>query len=152
MKFPFSKGSAVLLAGAACLALAGSACALDYRSVDTATILYDAPSSKGKKLFVVRRLTPVEVVVATGEWVKIRDAEGSLAWIEKKALADRRTVIVTAPTVAVRAKPDVAAAVLFEAEKGVALDLVEARKDGWAQVRHVDGQTGFARVTQLWGW
>lgn len=152
MTFPFSKGSAALLAGAVCLALAGSACALDYRSVDTATVLYDAPSSKGKKLFVVRRLTPVEVVVVTGEWVKIRDAEGSLAWIEKKALADKRTVIVTAPTVAVRARPDAAAAVLFEAEKGVALDLVETRTDGWAQVRHVDGQAGFARVTQLWGW
>lgn len=151
MKFPFSKGRVALLAGAAWFALAGSASALDYRSVDTATILYDAPSNKGKKLFVVRRLTPVEVVVATGEWVKIRDAEGSLAWIEKKALADKRTVIVTAPSATVRAKPDVAAAVLFEAEKGVALDLVETRKDGWAQVRHVDGQTGFARVVQLWG-
>lgn len=141
---------AVLGVAAGC-ALAAPAQALDYRSVDSASVLYDAPSTKGKKLYVVRRLTPVEVVVATGDWVKVRDAEGSLAWIEKKALADKRTVIVTAARAAVRDRADAVAPVLFEAEKWVALDLLEARKDGWAQVRHADGATGFVRVNQVWG-
>jgi SH3-like domain-containing protein len=151
MKSRFSKAYAALAWVAAGVALASPVLALDYRSVDSATVLYDAPSTKGKKLYVVRRLTPVEVVVSTGDWVKVRDAEGSLAWIEKKALADKRTVIVTAPKATVREKADPGAAVLFEVEKWVALDLVEARKDGWAQVRHADGATGFVRVTQVWG-
>jgi SH3-like domain-containing protein len=158
MKFPFSKvrGLRGALLGVAAGVAAGvipaaPAHALDYRSVDSATVLYDAPSAKGKKLFVVRRLTPVEVVVTTGDWVKVRDAEGSLAWIEKKALADKRTVIVIAPRAAVREKADPTAPVLFEAEKWVALDLVEARKDGWVQVRHADGASGFVRVNQVWG-
>ena len=38
--------------------------AIEYRTVESATVLYDAPSVKGAKLFVVRRGTPVEVVAA----------------------------------------------------------------------------------------
>lgn len=150
MKRRFSNGLR-RLAGAVLGALALSASAVDYRSVESATVLYDAPSTKGKKLFVIRRLTPVEVVVATGDWIKVRDADGGLAWIEKKALGDKRTVMVTVPRATVRERADLNAPVVFEAEKGVAFDLVETRKDGWAHIRHADGQAGFVRVTHVWG-
>ena len=63
------------------------ALAVEYRTVDVATVLYDAPSVRGSKLFVVKRETPVEVVVSLEGWAKVRDAEGGLAWIEKKFLA-----------------------------------------------------------------
>jgi hypothetical protein len=43
--------------------LAGPALAIEYRTVDAATVLYDAPSQKGSKLFVIKRGTPVELVV-----------------------------------------------------------------------------------------
>ena len=43
---------------------AGAAGALDYRSVDVpVAILFDSPSQKGKKLYLIRAQTPVEVVV-----------------------------------------------------------------------------------------
>lgn len=51
--------------------------------MDSPAILYDAPSQRGVKLFVIHRDTPVEVVVSLEGWVKVRDAEGSLAWIER---------------------------------------------------------------------
>lgn len=152
MKFPFSKGR--LAAGVVLAALAGlalPAAAIDYKSVAEAAVLYDVPSAKGKKLFVVRRLTPVEVVVALEGWVKIRDAEGALAWIERAALSDARTLIVTASKGIVRKSPDAAAAVLFELERNVAVELVSERRDGWVEVRHADGGTGFMRVNQVWG-
>ena len=71
-----------------------SVSAVEYRSVNAATVLYDAPSQRGGKLFVIKRETPVEVVVNLEGWSKVRDAEGGLAWIDKKYLADKRTLTV----------------------------------------------------------
>ena len=84
-------------------------------------------------------------------FVKIREPEGALGWVDKKSLTDKRTVLITLPKAQIRVKADAAAAVLFEAEKGVALDLVESLPDGWAKVRHLDGTVGFVRSTQAWG-
>ncbi|MEI7428874.1 MAG: SH3 domain-containing protein [Betaproteobacteria bacterium] len=128
-----------------------SALAIEYRTVEAATVLYDAPSQRGSKLFVIKRDTPVEVVVSLEGWSKVRDAEGGLAWIEKKYLAERRTVIVTASLAEVRQKADDGAPLVFEAEKNVPLDYLETATGGWVKVRHRDGQSGFVRANQIWG-
>ena len=127
------------------------ALAIEYRTVDSATVLYDAPSQRGSKLFVVKRETPVEVVVSLEGWSKVRDADGGLAWIEKKYLSDRRSVIVTAERAEVRQKADDGSPIAFEAEKNVALEYLETAPGGWVKVRHRDGQSGFVRANQIWG-
>ena len=127
------------------------AAAIDYRTVETATVLYDAPSQRGAKLFVIRRDTPVELVVNLEGWSKVRDAEGGLAWIERKFLVERRTVIVTAPRAEIRQKPEENAALVFEAEKKVSLEYLETAAGGWIKVRHRDGQSGYVRANQIWG-
>ncbi len=127
------------------------AAAIDYYTVAEPAVLYDAPSKQAKPRFVIRRDTPVEAVVITGPWVKVRDSEGDMAWIEKSALADKRTVMVRADRAAVRAAAQDAAALVFEAEKSVVLELVETGPAGWARVRHRDGQTGFVKAGQVWG-
>jgi SH3-like domain-containing protein len=127
------------------------AAAIEYRTVEAATVLYDAPSQRGSKLFVIRRLTPVEVVVALDGWSKVRDAEGSLAWIEKRFLSDKRTVVVTAERAEVRLKADESSPLVFEAEKSVSLEYLESAPGGWIKVRHIDGQSGFVRGNQIWG-
>lgn len=127
------------------------AAAIEYQTVDAVTVLYDAPSQRGSKLFVIRRHTPVEVVVALDGWSKVRDAEGSLAWIEKKYLSDKRSVVVTAERAEIRQKAEDGAALVFEAEKNVSLEYLEAAPGGWIKVRHLDGQTGFVRGNQIWG-
>ncbi|MDR0439671.1 MAG: SH3 domain-containing protein [Candidatus Accumulibacter sp.] len=128
-----------------------SARSAEYRTVESATILYDTPNLKGTRLFVVRRDTPVEVVVNQGGWVKVRDAEGSLAWIEKKELGTRRTLIVKADRASILQNPEEDAPVVFEAERNVSLDYVDPMSGGWIKVRHRDGQEGFARAEQVWG-
>ncbi len=131
--------------------LASPALAIEYRSVDAAAVLYDAPSQKGSKLFVIRRGTPVELVVNLEGWSKVRDAEGGLAWVEAKHLVQRRTVIVTATRAQVRQGADESAPVAFEVEKNVSLNYLEAAPGGWVKVRHRDGATGFVRANQVWG-
>lgn len=141
----------VSVAALAVLFVAAPAAAIEYRSVDSATVLYDAPSVKGRPLFVIKRFTPVEPVVSLEGWTKVRDAEGGLAWIEKKHLSEQRTVLVTASEAQVRREASDTAPLVFEAQKGVALELVEPAAAGWARVRHRDGVGGFVRASQVWG-
>lgn len=147
-----------MMAGGRLIALLGAALAaapalaVEYRSVEApAAILYDVPSAKGKKLYIVRQYTPLEVVVRLEGMVKVRDAEGSLAWIEAKALSDKRQVVVTASSAEVRKEARADAPLAFEADKWVALELLEAAPAGWAKVRHRDGATGYVKATQVWG-
>lgn len=128
------------------------ALALDYRSMAEPAPMYDAPSQKAIPLFIILRHTPVEVVVALEGWCKVRDAGGGLTWVEKRLLSDQRTLQVTAPRAQVRSESSDNAALVFEAEKGVLLDLVEPLPvNGWVKVRHRDGQLGYVRVNQVWG-
>ena len=143
------------LALAASLLLAMGAFGAEFHSTSETAVLYDAPSVKAKPLFVLGREVPVEVIVSVEGWYKIRDATGSVAWMEKKLVADRRTVVVRASTADVVASPEANAAVVFKAEQNVLLELVDASHatstPGWAKVRHRDGQTGYVRITQVWG-
>ncbi|MGB7989775.1 MAG: SH3 domain-containing protein [Candidatus Methylophosphatis roskildensis] len=125
--------------------------AVEFRSVSEPSLLYDAPSSKADPKFIIARGTPVELVVNLGKWVKVRDSGGGLLWIERAKLAERRTVIVTAASAAVLESAAESAPVVFEAAKDVVLELLEAAPVGWAKVRHRDGQSGFVRVSQVWG-
>lgn len=141
------------LSGTACLVLlAVPALAIDYRSVDVpAAILFDSPSQKGKKLYLIKAQTPVEVVVRLEGWYKVRDAEGTLAWLEAKQLSERRTLVVTAPRAEIRQSDKGESAVLAELDKWVAVEFIEPASPGWAKVRHRDGATGYIRATQVWG-
>ena len=127
------------------------AAAIEYRTVDSPAILYDAPSQRGIKQFVIHRDTPVEIVVSLEGWAKVRDAEGSLAWIERKHLATRRTVIVRADQADVLKKSEESAPLAFAAEKNVSLEYLETLPGGWVKVRHRDGPEGFVRAAQIWG-
>lgn len=134
------------------LAACQPAGAVDFRSVaDNAAVLYDAPSAKAKKLYVIGRGYPVEIVVVVEGWVKIRDAGGELTWIESKNLSERRTVMVKVALADVRQAAADNAPLAFQAERNVLLDLVELTGTGWARVTHRDGQSGFIRLNQVWG-
>jgi SH3-like domain-containing protein len=142
------RAAALVLAALA----AQTAAAADFRSVqDNAAVLYDAPSRAATPLFVVSRLYPLEVIVNLEAWVKVRDHTGALTWIEKKSLAERRTVLVTATAAEARARPEDGAPLAFTAAQNVALELVEVAPGGWLRVRHADGASGFLRANQVWG-
>lgn len=139
-------------AALALAALALPAAALEFRSVSVpAAILYDSPSQAGKKLYLIRAQTPVEAVVRLEGWVKVRDAEGTLAWIESRHLSERRTLVVTAASAEIRQSDQPTAPVVAELAKWVAVDYLEAGGPGWIKVRHRDGAQGYIRTTQVWG-
>ncbi len=94
---------------------------------------------------------PVEVVLTYGEWVKVRDVTGDLAWTEAKNLSAKRNVVVRTANAKVRATADDAGAVLMTADKGVLLELADPQTTAWVKVRHKDGAIGFIKATDVWG-
>jgi SH3-like domain-containing protein len=143
----------------AALALSCVASATDFRTTgDPATVLYDAPSARAKPRFVYGRNVPVEALVTVEGWTKVRDASGTIGWMQNASLADRRMLVVRASVADVRTAPEESAAVVFRAERDVLLELAEPAASpsatatpGWVKVRHRDGQTGYVRLAQVFG-
>lgn len=134
---------------------AGFACAAEFRSTTEAAVLYDAPSVKSKPLYVLGRDYPLEVVVSVEGWLKVRDVGGTVAWLERKSVSDKRMLVVRSAVADILASPDPAAPVVFKAEANVLLELADpdsaTATPGWVKVRHRDGQVGFVRIQQIWG-
>ncbi|QID18495.1 hypothetical protein G3580_13165 [Nitrogeniibacter mangrovi] len=136
-----------MLLGALCV----PALALDYRAAARSSILYDSPSAAGKKLYIVAADTPLEVVVTLEKWIKVRTHDGQLAWIARADLSDHQTVEVTADKAEIRQTPAEDAPVVFAAARNVLLRVTGPAKAGWLPVAHADGETGFARLVDVWG-
>ena len=133
--------------------LAQCALAADFRAAsEDAVVLYDAPSVQAQKLFIVSRGYPLETIVVLQGWVKVRDGSGALSWVEAgKVSTKQRTVMVKTPVAQIRQAAEDSAAVVFQAQYNVVLELSEVVAGGWLRVRHRDGASGFVRVAQVWG-
>ena len=113
-------------------------------------VLQDAPGDKARKVFVLSRGTPLEIVLEQGEWLRVRDQTGLMAWIRKQDVSSLRTLQVIKPAT-VRREADAKSAAIFRAETGLLLDLLESTKTGWIKVKHRDGDIGFIRIEEVWG-
>ena len=126
--------------------------ALDYRSTGRAALLYDAPSTAAGRRAVAGPGLPLEVVVDTASWAKVRDPNGRLVWIEKAALDGPRTVMVRVDVGQVRRAPRLDAEVVFRAARGVVLAVSgDADPAGWLPVKHPEGLAGRLPVYEAWG-
>ena len=139
----------ILFAG---LAFSFSVQALEYRSISLAKVItYDAPSKEASKLYILGGGYPVEVIVNLGDWIKVRDNQGGLSWVESKSLTTKRTVLVLNKT-DIKASEDATSALVATVEKDVVLELLAgSTNSNWVKVKHRDGVTGFVQVDKLWG-
>lgn len=148
-------GPARFLLGAALVLLLGmpvAGRAAQYRTVgDEPAVLYDAPSSKSKRLFVLGSGYPLEVLVVLEGWTKVKDASGTIGWVEAPTLTQKRNVVVRSIVADVRASADPSAKVAFRVGRGVLLEWMESTADGWVRVRHAEAGQGFLKSSDLWG-
>lgn len=130
-----------------------SAAALEYRSVAVSkAVLYDAPSISAKKVLLLSQYYPVEIIVNLGDWIKVRDAQGSISWVEAKHLSSKRTVMVNINQAEIRQAADATSVLLATAEKNVALEVIDLKlNNGWLKVKHRDGATGYILISSTWG-
>lgn len=124
----------------------------EFREVaSAAAVLYDGPSDRARKLFIVSRGTPLEVVSTVDRWIKVRDHMGDVLWIERGDLAESRHVVANT-LAAVRRAPQENAQLVLQVERGVLLEVVDGEAaPGWLRVRHRDGAAGFVDVREIWG-
>lgn len=143
-----------LIATLALLLLPITAAALEFKSVaNHKTVLYDAPSASAKKILILGQYYPLEMIVNLGDWIKVRDAQGGISWIEAKNLANKRTVMVVAASAEIRAEANAASALLATLDKDVVLEIADDKlTSGWLKVKHRDGVTGFILVSAIWGY
>lgn len=122
---------------------------------DKPAVLFDAPSTRANKTFIVLRQSPLEVLVKLDKWTKVRDHEGTIGWVENETLAARNTprlVMVNVATADIRTAADAGANVVFDAQRNVVLEITSTVAPvGWLAVKHRDGQMGFVRLLQVWG-
>jgi SH3-like domain-containing protein len=98
---------------------------------------------------------PIEVVGIKGEWLQVKDFEGSTGWVHKKTTQKTSYVIVkankeTGQQINVRSDPDTKSAVVAKANYGVVFKVLE-KKDGWVKVEHGHDVTGWVDGRLLWG-
>ncbi len=125
---------------------------MDFRSIAVPkAVLFDAPSAQAKKLYLLWQGYPVEIIVNLGDWVKVRDNQGTLTWVEAKNLSPDRTVIVMKDLVSMHQSADANSSVVSQLQKDVVLDYIETAAGGWVKVKHRDGLTGYVQTTSVWG-
>ena len=130
-----------------------SAVALEYRSVAVPkAMLYDAPSNAAKKVLLLSQYYPVEIIVNLGDWIKVRDAQGSISWVEAKQLSTKRTVMVSINHAEIRQAANATSTLIATLEKDVVLEIVDLKlNNGWVKVKHRDDVTGYILISSTWG-
>lgn len=116
-----------------------------------AAIMYDAPSLKAEKLFIVNAYFPVQVLVKVEGWTKVKDSNDTIAWIENKFLTERRYVIVIVPFANIYQSADIHSSILFQVQKDVAVEWLDSSMTDWVHIRLQNGQMGYIRSNQVWG-
>lgn len=143
----------ILIASVILALMPVSVLALEFRSVAVQkAVLYDAPASSAKKVLLLSQYSPIEVVVDLGHWLKVRDAQGALHWIEKKQLSTKHTVQISVKSAEIRQAADATSGLVATLEKDVVLELVDAKlNNGWLKIKHRDGISGYILMTSAWG-
>ena len=130
-----------------------SASALEFRSVAVPkAVLYDAPSTAAKKTLLLSQYYPIEVIVNLGDWLKVRDAQGTMSWVEAKQLSSKRMVLVKVNIADIRIAADPTSKLVATAEKDLVLEVLEITPtNGWLKVKHRDGMSGYIINSSIWG-
>ena len=111
--------------------------------------LRSGPGTKYEVLWQVEQYHPFLVVEKKGNWYKIKDFEGDMAWIHKSLLGSMDGVITRKTKSNVRAEPTTKSRILFTVERGVPFKVLK-RKGDWIRIEHADGEKGWIYKTLVW--
>ena len=126
--------------------------AADYRSVqENAAVLYDAPSRAGDA--AVRRVSAAirsgdRQPGGLGQGARPR---GTLTWIEKKALGDKRMVLVTGASAEARQRPTTPRRPCSAPRRTSRWNCSRSRPTAGCACATPTAPTGFVRAAQVWG-
>ncbi len=113
------------------------------------------PGTNNEVLWKMGAGFPLEIVKRSGEWIQVRDFEGSVGWVQKKTINSTPHLVVKAnkgsdATINIRSEPNAKAKVVAQAKYGVVFRKLEKKGD-WVKVAHSQGVTGWVDANLLWG-
>jgi SH3-like domain-containing protein len=108
-----------------------------------------APQPNADVLWKVEKYHPVDVLEASGVWLRFKDYEGDGGWIHKTMLDKTPSVITKQNGCQLRAGPGTDQPVLIKIDKGVPFKVLK-REGRWIQVEHADGDKGWLSETLVW--
>jgi SH3-like domain-containing protein len=134
----------------ALLILASSGIAAERMAVKAKIAnLRSGPGSKYEVLWQVEKFHPILVIEKKGNWYKIKDFEGDMAWIHKSLLGNINGVITTKAKCNVRSEPETKGKILFTVERGVPFKVLK-RSGNWIRIEHADGEIGWIYKSLVW--
>jgi SH3-like domain-containing protein len=93
---------------------------------------------------------PVQIVEESGDWRRVCDPEGGLAWVRARALDSRpRVMRVQRSDLPLRRTPSMEAKVVAVLAAHATAELLTC-KAGWCRIT-VDHATGWVRAGEVWG-
>lgn len=107
------------------------------------------PSRQAELVRLAHENEPFRVVGERGEWLHVRDSSDDSAWISARVIDGKPAVVVVRDVINVRERPGTGYPVVFTAERGVSL-LVLERSGRWLHVRHEVGE-GWLHDSLVWG-
>jgi len=111
--------------------------------------LRSGPNTKNDMLWQVEKYHPFIIVEKKGNWYKVRDFEGDVAWMHKSLLGKTKAVITVKQKCNVRSKPDKKSSIKFTVEKGVPFKVLK-KNGNWINIEHADGDVGWIYKTLVW--
>ncbi len=118
--------------------------------------LRKGPSAQSPIIWELGKGFPLRVIGSQGKWLKVSDFESDVGWIYKDLVSSKPHLVVKANKNSkarsnIRSGPGVKYAIVGKAEYGVVFETLK-RGEGWVQVRHENGLTGWIKRSLLWGW
>ena len=94
---------------------------------------------------------PLQVMSKQDEWIRVKDFEGPLGWVNKRFVSSQPHFIIQVNSVNLRSEPNTKSSVVAKLNK---YDIVETlqKTDTWAKVRNAAGQQGWILQSLAWGW
>jgi len=130
--------------------LALTASAAEYMSVSKDGVNIRAGAdTKAEILWEVFKDFPLQVLSKDGKWARIKDFEGDSGWIFAPLLSKKQTAIVKVKSANMRSGPGKNYEITATVKYGVVFNLV-AQENGWAQLKHEDGTSGWIHASLLW--
>jgi len=98
---------------------------------------------------------PLEVITQKGDWLQVRDFEGSTGWVHSKTTQQTAYVIVRAnkdngQQINVRQEPNTEGEIVARANYGTVFRVL-GTQGAWIQVEHSQGVSGWILGSLLWG-
>lgn len=135
-----------MLARAVLLALAAAFCLARAEGLITASqpvVVYDAPSKNGRPLYLLGLHYPLLPISATAGWYKVCLHDGDTGFVNRRDTRTGETAVILSRT-AVRAKPQSSSRVIFNAARGLLLNVRGEPVGNWLPVQHSSGKVGYA--------